>query len=92
MAVLVRAVVSVLSAHGERFRNRRRASRAEGREIRQIPRRPRRKGVVARKLVDESFPTLLLFPKGRSGYVKLGSERRDPDSLEIFIESITGKL
>ena len=40
----------------------------------------------------KSFPTLLLFPKGRSGYVKLGSERRDPDSLEIFIESITGKL
>ena len=39
-----------------------------------------------------SFPTLLLFPKGRSGYVKLGSERRDPDSLQIFIESILGKL
>ena len=40
----------------------------------------------------KSFPTLLLFPKGRSGYVKLGSERRDPDSLQIFIESILGKL
>jgi len=40
----------------------------------------------------ESFPTVLLFPKGRSGYIKLGSERRDADSLEIFIESIVGKL
>jgi len=40
----------------------------------------------------ESFPTVLLFPKGRSGYVKLGSERRDADSLQIFIESIVGKL
>jgi adenylyl-sulfate reductase (glutathione) len=39
-----------------------------------------------------SFPTVLLFPKGRSGYVKLGSERRDADSLQIFIESILGKL
>ena len=40
----------------------------------------------------KSFPTILLFPKGRSGYVKLGSERRDADSLQIFIESVVGKL
>ena len=39
-----------------------------------------------------SFPTVLLFPKGRKGYVKLGSERRDPDSLEIFVTSIVGPL
>ena len=39
-----------------------------------------------------SFPTILLFPEGRSGYIKLGSERRDPESLEIFVESIVGKL
>ena len=39
-----------------------------------------------------SFPTILLFPKGREGYVKLGSERRDPDSLKIFVESIVGPL
>ena len=39
-----------------------------------------------------SFPTILLFPEGRSGYVKLGSERRDADSLNIFVESIVGKL
>ena len=39
-----------------------------------------------------SFPTVLLFPKGRSGYVKLGSERRDADSLRIFIESVCGKM
>ena len=39
-----------------------------------------------------SFPTILLFPKGRSGYVKLPSERRDPESLEIFVSSIVGKL
>mgnify|MGYP006175154553 FL=1 len=39
-----------------------------------------------------SFPTILLFPEGRSGYIKLGSERRDPESLEIFVASIVGKL
>ena len=39
-----------------------------------------------------SFPTVLLFPKGREGFVKLGSERRDPESLNIFVESIVGKL
>jgi len=38
-----------------------------------------------------SFPTILFFPKGREGYVKLGGERRDVDSLQIFIESIIGK-
>ena len=40
----------------------------------------------------KSFPTVLLFPEGRGGFVKLGSERRDPDSLNIFVESIVGKL
>ena len=39
-----------------------------------------------------SFPTVLLFPEGRAGYVKLGSERRDPESLNIFVESVVGKL
>jgi adenylyl-sulfate reductase (glutathione) len=39
-----------------------------------------------------SFPTILLFPKGRQGYIKLGSERRDVESLQIFVESIVGKL
>jgi len=39
-----------------------------------------------------SFPTVLLFPKGRSGYIKLGSERRDPDSLNTFITSIVGPM
>ena len=39
-----------------------------------------------------SFPTVLLFPKGRAGYVKLGSERRDAASLEIFVTSIVGPL
>ena len=39
----------------------------------------------------KSFPTILFFPKGREGYVKLGGERRDADSLQIFIESIVGK-
>ena len=38
-----------------------------------------------------SFPTILLFPKGREGYVKLGGERRDVESLQIFVESIVGK-
>ena len=38
-----------------------------------------------------SFPTILFFPKGREGFVKLGGERRDVDSLQIFIESIIGK-
>uniref|UniRef100_A0A7S0SHH1 Thioredoxin domain-containing protein n=1 Tax=Mantoniella antarctica TaxID=81844 RepID=A0A7S0SHH1_9CHLO len=37
-----------------------------------------------------SFPTLLLFPEGRRGFVKLGSERRDADSLDIFVNSIVG--
>ena len=40
----------------------------------------------------KSFPTILLFPEGRSGYVKLGSERRDAESLNIFVESVVGKL
>eukprot|EP00982_Pelagococcus_subviridis_P003415 25903-Pelagococcus_subviridis.AAC.1 len=39
-----------------------------------------------------SFPTVLLFPEGRAGYVKLGSERRGPESLNIFVESVVGKL
>ena len=40
----------------------------------------------------KSFPTILLFPKGRSGHIKLGSERRDPESLNTFITSIVGPL
>lgn len=38
------------------------------------------------------FLMFLFFSKGRSGYVKFGSERRDSDSLEIFIEFIMGKF
>jgi len=40
----------------------------------------------------KAFPTVVLFPKGRSGYVKLGSERRDPDSLNTFVTAIVGQL
>ena len=77
-------MVSVLSAHGERFRNRRRASRAEGREIRQVPRRSRRKGVVARKLVDEIVPDALALPERPLGVrqARLGAPR--PGQLGNF--------
>jgi hypothetical protein len=45
--------------------------------------------------LDTFDPTLLALKRytpGRTGYVKLGSERRDPDSLNTFITSIVGPL
>jgi len=36
----------------------------------------------------ETFPTVLLFPAGRTGFVKMSGTRRDADSLQTFVSSI----
>ncbi|KAL6762300.1 adenylylphosphosulfate reductase [Haematococcus lacustris] len=39
----------------------------------------------------KTFPTIVYFPKGKSGFVKYPSERRDVDTLKMWVRSVAGK-
>lgn len=36
-----------------------------------------------------TFPTIVLLPKGRAGHIKFTSERRDVDTLKMWVASLT---
>ena len=38
----------------------------------------------------KTFPTIVLLPKGSSNYIKYPSERRDVDSLDMWLSSLLG--
>ena len=38
----------------------------------------------------QTFPTIVLLPKNAPGYIKYPSERRDVDTLDQWVNSITG--
>mmetsp|Transcript_31383 Transcript_31383/g.80089 ORF Transcript_31383/g.80089 Transcript_31383/m.80089 type:complete len:416 (-) Transcript_31383:289-1536(-) len=39
----------------------------------------------------KTFPTIVYFPKGRTGFVKFPSERRDPETLRMWVNTVAGK-
>eukprot|EP00877_Chromochloris_zofingiensis_P012297 jgi/Chrzof1/7320/Cz02g19090.t1 len=42
------------------------------------------------KLGLKTFPTIVFLPKGKEGYIKYPSERRDTDSLKMWIKTMAG--
>lgn len=38
----------------------------------------------------QTFPTIVLLPKSSSGYIKYPSERRDVDTLTLWLSSLAG--
>ena len=38
----------------------------------------------------KTFPTIVLLPKGKKGYIRYPSERRDTDSLDMWVRSLVG--
>jgi len=38
----------------------------------------------------QTFPTIVLLPKDSNSYIKYKSERRDVDTLDMWVNSITG--
>lgn len=39
----------------------------------------------------KTFPTIVLLPKGGRGYITYPSERRDLESLQLWVDALTGK-
>ena len=39
----------------------------------------------------QTFPTIVMLPKSRKGYIKYPSERRDADTLDLWIKSVAGR-
>jgi adenylyl-sulfate reductase (glutathione) len=37
-----------------------------------------------------TFPTIVALPKGKKGFVKYPSERRDPETLGMFVKAVAG--
>jgi adenylyl-sulfate reductase (glutathione) len=37
-----------------------------------------------------TFPTIVFLPKGKSGYVKYPSERRDVETLSMWVKTMAG--
>ena len=44
----------------------------------------------ASKFGLQSFPTIVMLPKGGAQIIKYPSERRDPNSLKMWIRSVAG--
>ncbi len=44
------------------------------------------------KLGLKTFPTIVYLPKGRSDFIKYPSERRDVDTLKMWVRTMAGKL
>jgi len=44
------------------------------------------------KLGLKTFPTIVYLPKGRSDFIKFPSERRDVDTLKMWVKSLSGAL
>ncbi len=39
----------------------------------------------------QTFPTLIMLPKAGKGYIKYPSERRDVETLDLWIKSVAGR-
>lgn len=39
----------------------------------------------------QTFPTLVMLPKSTKGYIKYPSERRDVETLDLWIKSVAGR-
>jgi len=44
------------------------------------------------KLGLKTFPTIVLLPKGSNSYIKYPSERRDADTLRMWVKTFVGEL
>ena len=44
------------------------------------------------KLGLKTFPTIIYLPKGREGFIKYPSEKRDVDTLKMWVKTFAGKL
>lgn len=44
-----------------------------------------------KRLGLKTFPTVVLLPKGSSAYIKYPSERRDVETLNMWVSSLLGK-
>lgn len=38
----------------------------------------------------QTFPTIVLLPKGSDSYIKYPSERRDADTLDLWLNTLAG--
>ena len=45
---------------------------------------------VAENFDMKTFPTIVMLPKGKDGFVKYPSERRDVDTLSMWVRSVGG--
>eukprot|EP00199_Chlamydomonas_sp_CCMP681_P002201 CAMPEP_0119105216 /NCGR_PEP_ID=MMETSP1180-20130426/3246_1 /TAXON_ID=3052 ORGANISM="Chlamydomonas cf sp, Strain CCMP681" /NCGR_SAMPLE_ID=MMETSP1180 /ASSEMBLY_ACC=CAM_ASM_000741 /LENGTH=416 /DNA_ID=CAMNT_0007090221 /DNA_START=33 /DNA_END=1283 /DNA_ORIENTATION=+ len=50
------------------------------------------KDFATEQLGLKTFPTIVFFPKGRSGFVKYPSERRDAETLRMWVRSMAGAI
>ena len=39
----------------------------------------------------QTFPTIVMLPKSRQGHIKYPSERRDAETLDLWIKSVVGR-
>lgn len=39
----------------------------------------------------QTFPTIVMLPKSRKGYLRYPSERRDVETLDLWIKSVAGR-
>lgn len=46
--------------------------------------------IAETRLGLRTFPTIVLLPKGSSAYIKYPSERRDVDTLDMWVTSLLG--
>lgn len=44
------------------------------------------------KLGLKTFPTIVFLPKGREGFIKFPSERRDAETLKMWVKTMAGQL
>ena len=44
------------------------------------------------KLGLKTFPTIVYLPKGREGFIRYPSEKRDVDTLKMWVKTFAGKL